>query len=342
MTTADKNALIFPSQPTFKRSFLWIASIALLYFGAARLGLALAIEPVGIAPIWPASGIFLSAILLTRHNLRIWLIGTLFITDFIAEILTGTPLVVGLLYAFILTCDAILSSWLLNRFVGKTISFDRIRDLIGWLLLSVVLSNLLASMSIAAVSMRLHPEISYWYSFAYWITAHGIGNLLVTPLILSWVAWLKTRSSALNPKLVLESLVFYLLLAVMNYFAFDHLSDFGLFSILLVFLTYSFSVWAVLRWGVRGVTLVSVIQGTIAIYFATFVYTNPIFLTHSSLGILFNVQLFLVIFTVPALFLASPIAERKKIRNQPFGKRGALSVAPREYDGLFRSNQSLG
>ncbi len=65
--------LLFPARPSLGRNVLWIASVALLYFAAARLSLLLMFQPEGIAAIWPPAGIFLPAILLTRRDLRPWL-----------------------------------------------------------------------------------------------------------------------------------------------------------------------------------------------------------------------------------------------------------------------------
>jgi integral membrane sensor domain MASE1 len=61
---------LFSVHPSLGRDVLWIASVALFYFAAARLSLALVFQPEGIAAIWPPAGIFLCAILLTRRGLR--------------------------------------------------------------------------------------------------------------------------------------------------------------------------------------------------------------------------------------------------------------------------------
>jgi integral membrane sensor domain MASE1 len=96
MNDESNGGFLVPARPSLGRDALWIASIALIYFIVARFSLLLVFEPEGIAAIWPAAGIFLSAMLLSRGKLRPWLAGALFITDFIAEMLAGTPGVVSL------------------------------------------------------------------------------------------------------------------------------------------------------------------------------------------------------------------------------------------------------
>ena len=63
MGNAGKIEPVPPGHPSPKRDFLWIASIAIVYFALARLSLLLVFKPEGIAAIWPLSGVFLSAIL---------------------------------------------------------------------------------------------------------------------------------------------------------------------------------------------------------------------------------------------------------------------------------------
>ena len=47
-----------------------LALFALLYFGAARLGLLLAFEDSNASPVWPPSGIAFAAVLL--YGYRLW------------------------------------------------------------------------------------------------------------------------------------------------------------------------------------------------------------------------------------------------------------------------------
>ncbi len=117
-----------PARVSRWRDVVWVAAIALIDFATARLSLLLVFEPEGISAIWPCPGVFLSVVLLTRRDLRPYLVAVLCATDFAAQLLAGAPPLVSAAYSLALTADAVLRAWLLFCFVGQSITFGRVRD----------------------------------------------------------------------------------------------------------------------------------------------------------------------------------------------------------------------
>ncbi|MGA2974820.1 MAG: PAS domain S-box protein [Spirochaetia bacterium] len=292
-------------------SVLWIVSVALVYFAAARLSLSLLIKPEGIAAVWPPAGIFLSAVLLSRRNLRPVMVAVLFVTDMICEMLAGTPLLVSVIYAFALAGDAVVSSWLLLRFVGKQIGFTRVREVVGFVVLVVIVSNGLMSLVAAAASLLIPGASSFWNSWKWWAASDGMGNLIVTPFILGWASWVRTgRRLAWHPKRVLEGAALFVPLAALNLLAFEYMSESNVFPLFLPYLTFPFLLWAALRFGVRSVASASLAIMAIAIPFAGAGRITSFISWGSPLsGVLF-VQLYLAIMAIPPLFLSAVVAER--------------------------------
>lgn len=169
----EKYAISLPSRIYLRGDVLWIGAVALVYFAAAWFSLHLLFQPEGIAAIWPSEGIFLSALLLTRRSLRPWLAGILFLTDLSSQMLAGTPLPLSFFYAFALTGSAVLSTWLLLRFVGETITFGKAREIIGFLILAVGLSNMLMSV-VAAAASTLLSEAVFIQSWQRWQPPTGL------------------------------------------------------------------------------------------------------------------------------------------------------------------------
>lgn len=312
MNHKKENPLLFPASYSLRSNALWISSVALLYFLLAQLSLSLRFEPEGIAAIWPPSGIFLSAILLTRRNLRPWLVGTLIIVDFISEMMAGTSWGVSLIYALALTGDAVFSAWLLQRFIGIPITFSRVRELIGWLLLSVLFSNASFSLVVAVANVWFLQGSTFWNAFFWWMSSAAIGNLVVTPFILSWAAWSKNRDGTSIPKMMLEGTILFALMGLLGQLYYTHLTTDDLYAVLLPYLVFPFLLWEAMRYGVRGVATTALTLATIAIFFlVTGTVTDDLFHV-PTLDVLIISQLFLAIMIVPALFLAAALTERQQ------------------------------
>ncbi len=303
-----------PSRFSRGRNAAWIACVALVYFVAARLSLLLAFQPEGIAAVWPPAGIFLSALLLTRRHLRIYLVGVLCLTDFAAEWLAGTPFFVSIAYSLALTGDAVLSAWLLLRFVGAPLTFARVRDVLGFLVLSVILSNGLFSLVAAAASRLLAGTSSFWDSWQWSAASDGVGNLLATPLIMSWASWAKRRPESWSSKRTLEGAALFLPLVLLNSLVFSRLPQSRVLGLLLAYVTVPFLLWAALRFGVRGVTSALVLLAAVAVPFAALNPLSDFPLPGSPLSIVIGVQLYLALLAIPSLFLVAVVTERREFR----------------------------
>lgn len=301
---------LFSSLSQTWKSALWIASVSLVYFIVGNFSLTLIFQPEGIAAIWPPDGIFLSSILLTRHILRPYLIAVLFFTDLTIELLAGIPPYVSVVYSLMLTCEAVLSSWFLIRFIGEPITFEKAREVIGFLLFSVIISNTLVSL-VAAAAPYFLLGVPYWNSFKLWWLSDGIGNMLITPFILSWANLARNRLITWNTKRAIEGVVLFLLMILTNYFAFDFFSNNVQFSFYLNYLTFPFLLWAALRFGLPGVTTASIFISAIAIRF-TIAGEILTFINSSILESAMVVQIYLAIMSFSSLFLASVVIERKK------------------------------
>ncbi|MBI4632811.1 MAG: MASE1 domain-containing protein [Deltaproteobacteria bacterium] len=310
MNEENNSGQFFPTRFSLGSDVFWVSSVALVYFATARFSLSLLFQPEGIAAIWPPAGIFLSAILLTKRSVRPFLVAALFVTDLIVELLAGTQFLVGAIYALTHAGGAVLSSWLLFRFSGEPIRFREVREVFGFLILAVILSNASMSLMAAAASELVPGTSSFWNSWRLWAVSNGMGNLLVTPFILSWASWANVRLVTWNLKRAFESAVLFIALALLNFFAFSYLSKSALLSLFLPYLTFPFLMWAALRFGMPGVTSVLVILTAITIPFAAGGRVPFFSLNGSPLDTLIVVQLYLAAMAIPSLFLAAVVTER--------------------------------
>ena len=294
-----------------KWDFLYLGSVAIIYFVVARVSLAFILTPEGIAAIWPPTGIFLASILLCRRELRPWLAGVLFVTDFAAEMLSGTPTAVSAAYALALTGDAVLGSWLLLRFAGDPITFTRTKEVLAFIVLVVLCSNATMSLLAAAASAQF-PQVSFWNSWRVWMISAGIGNLLVTPFIISWSSMVKNGLPAWNPTRAAEAVALVLGVTVTCYFAFPSFPYSGYFPLLNTYFALPFLIWAALRFGLSGVTLVLLIIGFLVMTFLVSNLDSGVLLHGSTLNALLDLQLYLAVTAIPLLVLSTVIKEQKQ------------------------------
>lgn len=292
------------------QSILWIASIAVVYFILARFSLSFLFKPEGIAAIWPLTGIFLSAVLLTRSNVRPYLVGTLFFTDFIAEMLAGTPFVVSIAYAAALSGDAVLGAWLLLRFVGEPITFHKVRDVIGFLFLAVFLSNALMSIA-AALAANIYLGVPFWSSWFWWFSSDGVGSLLVTPFIMSFAYSIGTRFREFKKFQLIEGAVLFLIMALINDYALSNFLNDHQFTMLLGLITFPFLILASFRFGAIGAATASIILAMVVLH-NTISGQFTQFGAGSNLNNIIFVQIYIAMISIPSMLMASLITERKQ------------------------------
>lgn len=292
------------------REAVTIAVVAVVYYLSARLSLGLIIQPEGIAAVWPNSGIFLSAILLSRPRARPYLAVVLFLTDLIAEVQAGIPPAVSLVYSLCLTGDAVTSVFLLARFVGEPVTLRKTREVTGFLLLSVFLSNMFWSIGAAlAAAEGLHtPFGTAWF---WWATSDGVGNLLVTPLVLSLNGHIRTRFKEFSRRLQVEGAVSFVTVAILLYYFFIFAGAYHFPTLLLNLVTFPFLIWASMRFGVVGAATASALLA--AVILGDTISGHFEFLgSMAKLTEVIIVQLYVSMLAIPSLLLAALTNERKQ------------------------------
>lgn len=172
------------------RSTLWrISGIVLLaaaYVVTAHAGLAF--EPAGgfATLVWVPTGLSLAA-LLWRGG---WLWPGVTIGAVVANLMQGAPLLVALGIAAGNTGEALLGFALLSRVVHLRLDFSRVKDALGLLVFGATLSTLLSA-TVGVATLLLAGLISgdavAEVAYVWWI-GDAMGALIITPLLLTWIA----------------------------------------------------------------------------------------------------------------------------------------------------------
>jgi PAS domain S-box-containing protein len=277
------------------------ALLCAVYYGAAMLGLHYASIGQSISLVWPPTGIAIAA--LTMLGLQYW--PAIALGAFLANAATPVSLGTAVAIAAGNTLEALVAAYLIRRTAGPRPQLDDIRQLRSFLLLAVPLgalcSALVGSLSLwASGSLAPHAVPT---ALLIWWTGDLLGGLVVAPLILAWVR------SPESPR-VSRRLAEVVLLCVGTVVA----GEIGLGGVLkgsvlarveYPYLLFPFVVWAAVRFGARGASLMTFTVAAIAVGH-TVAGKSP-FAGATSMTTLLGVSSYLVAVAVTGLVLTAAV-----------------------------------
>jgi PAS domain S-box-containing protein len=233
-----------------------VALLAVVYLGAAKLGLTMAFLAEQVTPVWPPTGIALAALLYFGY--RVWpgvALGAL-----MANVFVSAPLGAAASISLGNTLEALLAVWLLRNFVKFDAGLQRLRDVLGLVLVAAGLSTMVSA-TIGVTSLCLGgvtPWTNYAALWSVWWLGDAMGDLVVAPLLLTWAGW---RGFAWPPRRVAEAgaLLLGLSVACLAVFAGPRSTP------SLCYVIFPFMIWAALRFGLLPASLATALASGIAI-----------------------------------------------------------------------------
>ena len=277
-----------------------VLGLAALYVAAARIGLAMDAVAGFATLVWAPSGIALAALLLRGD--RLWpgvLIGA-----FVANTLTGAPLLVALGIATGNTLEAVLGVYALRRIPGFRASLDRVIDALGLIMLAAGLSTIVSA-TIGVTSLYLGGIVSpidLGRAWRAWWVGDVIGDLLVAPAILVWAAAPGVRRATRH---WVETVALTLAVVVIGYLVFGTHAD----AFHQAYLIFPLMVWAALRYAQRGAASAAFAVSVIAVW-GTVTGHGP-FVQGALYESLFGLQTFMGVTASTFLVLGASISERR-------------------------------
>src|SRR5262245_28948039 len=118
--------------PANGQADVWVATlvtaflIALAYFLAAQIGLALLAQPSDIAVFWPASGIAAGILIAAGRRARAALVLGVVAGTVAANLMSDRALLTSVLKGFCNAGEAVLMAWLLERLFGGPFDFGNL------------------------------------------------------------------------------------------------------------------------------------------------------------------------------------------------------------------------
>jgi len=157
--------------------------IAVTYFLAARLGLALLSEPEGVAVYWPASGIAVGLLIVFGRDARWPLAIGVVVGTVAANVMSDRTLLAAMFKGVCNASEAILIAWLIERRFGQAFNLDAVSRVLGFLA-AAILGTATVAVGGAITMWFLHtpaPLFGIWHA---WFLSDGLGAVTVAPLLI--------------------------------------------------------------------------------------------------------------------------------------------------------------
>lgn len=282
------------------RTLAAVLVLAMVYFGAGKLGLSWAYIHPSASAVWPPSGIALAALLFWGY--RLW--PGIFLGAFLVNITTHGSLATTLGIATGNTLEALLAAWSINRFADGAGAFERARTTFKFVFIAAIFSTI-ASATLGVTSLTL-GGFARWEKYpAIWLTwwlGDAVGDLIIAPLLLIWLTLPQPRW---KPERVIEAIGLLFALLLTGYYVFAHAPSFSAEYILLLPL-----LWASFRFGPRGAVTSAFLVSAIALA-GTMSGTGPFAQADPNQSLL-SLQSFLGTVALAALVLAAAISENRR------------------------------
>ena len=281
-----------------------ILILAVIYHLAARVGLKMAYVQANTSPVWPPTGIGLAALLIFGYQLWPGIsLGVL-----VGSLLTGAPFSLALGITIGNTLEALVAVYFLKKIVDLHNELDRIQDVIGLVLVSLVCTTIGASLGTITLMITGNGAWqNFWAIWVTWWIGDLLGALVVAPVLLTWIPFQRARA---NRRLYIETGILLFFLAIVTWFVFSSLPLSGVFHQAMIYVIFPFVIWAALRFGQRGATIAIFLVSGIAIW-GTSQGLGPFSLETKNEGLVL-LQTFTAVVALTGLILAAATIERWK------------------------------
>ncbi len=289
-----------------------ILAVAAAYYGAAKLGLLLALVRDQVTPLWPPTGIALVCLLL--WGLRLWpgiALGAFLVNISIGPSMTAVTLIV------VGNTLAPVCAYLLLRRVGFHVDLRRLRDALALVFLGAFASMLVSATvgSVTLVGSGGVPPSQFWATWSVWWTGDAMGVLVVAPLLLAVTTirlpWRTHPQRWAEAAALLGSTLVLTVLATRS-------SGYPL-----LFLVFPPLIWAALRFQLFGAAPCALVVSTMAILAAA-ARSGP-FTSLDVLSTMITLQAFNGSVALTGLLLATVTTERNQA--QQMVERACIQLA---------------
>jgi PAS domain S-box-containing protein len=238
------------------------------YFLTAEVSFYLMVPHSPFIAMWLPAGLYVAVLLLNEHRDWPWLVLAVLPANVAFDVWHGTPPLTILLFYFVNTFEAVLGAWLMHRFVARRPTLATLKEFLGLVVCSGVVSTMLGAVICAGALTAMGASHSFPQAWLNWWTGEATAILLFTPFILTWSSGPVPGQEPFlsQPKKIAEAAVLVAVSILLTWhllFVAQGVMAPNKSSVLLPL------VWAALRFGPRGATAASLLLALPMAFFTT-------------------------------------------------------------------------
>jgi len=277
------------------------------YYVGCKIGFALTFQPHPVSVLWPPNSVLVAALLLTPPRVWWFVLLAAFPAHLAAQFQSHVPPLMILCWFISNSCEALIGAGLTRYLAGGPIHFRSLRNVGIFCLCVVFVGPLLSSFLDAAFVVWNHwGHDSYGQLIRIRLFSNALAALIVVPLVVTWATIGISGLRTARLSRYLEACALFVGLLLVSYAVLYKVGS-GADSALL-FLPLPFLLWAAVRFGALGASTAISIVGFLAIWSAA--HGHGPFSGGTAEQNALSIQIFLIVLSIPLLFLATVIEER--------------------------------
>ena len=306
------------------------------YYVGAKIGFALTFQPHPVSTLWPPNSILLAALLLSRPRHWWFLLLAAFPAHLLVQVNADIPMTMILCW-FVSNCtEALIGASIMRYLTNSQVRFDNTRHVSMFLVVALLGPFLSSFLDAAFVILNKFGHSPYWAVFRMRVFSNVLASVTLVPLIITWSRVKESSFQDASWKRYLEAGLLAIGLLIVGLVSFNPTTAGPDTRPALLYLPLPLLLWAAIRFGPRGSSAALVIVSIFEIWgairgFGPFVAQSP---EMSAL----SVQLFLILASMPLMFLAALIKERERAQEVASHKEVRLVLA---LDAAQQASQAL-
>lgn len=335
-TTEVSRGLIEGHREQLLRPALTALLVSCGYYVGAQIGFALTFQPHPVSTLWPPNAILLAALLFSRIRSWWFLLLAAFPAHLLVQVNENIPWSMILCW-FVSNCSEALISASILRYLNKCqLRFDNTRHVSMFILAALLGAFLSSFLDAAFVILNQFGESTYWSVFRMRFFSNLLATLTLVPLIVTWRRFELSSLRKLPWKYYFEFGLLVAGVVIVRLVSLSPQTTGPDTRPALLYLPLPLLLWAAIRFGPRGSSAALLLVSVFEIWGAIDGY-GP-FAAQSAESNALSVQLFLILASMPLMFLASLIKERELAQEAASLKEERLALA---LDATQQASQAL-